>query len=164
MSRFYKDNGRNDFTIDFLKDEYKQGASFHSIEIEGRIVSGMLIHTGYVYVNAPSFLAFQEKNDQGILLDNDTIYSSHNIVDPSYRGKHLYSMLLYKVLEQYKMSKKNYLLMTGADNSKMLKSSFEHHGEVIGIIESTVFAKTIKKRKVYYENIDKRCWSCVNKK
>ena len=158
---FYHQAGRKDYSIEHIQFEYDNGTLFHGVEKDGKIIAGMLVHSEYVYSNAPSFLAFYEKRKEAIILNSDSVYSSHNYVISNARGQHLYTFLLYNVLSYYKDIKKDYVLMTGINNYKMIKSSFFHKGRLFGIIQSSLVLKLFRNKHEYYMDKEEKCWENV---
>lgn len=138
ISEFYIRNGYSQYTLSTVEAEYERQNQFHAIYDGSRIVAGMWIHRGVVDVNAPSFRALKEHRNHVVCFDADTIYSSHNLVEEAYRGKRLYSMLLYNVFRYHQNDFRFYVIITGMDNKKMLNSSLHYMGQVVG------YARTIR--------------------
>lgn len=104
---FYKRNQYGIFlTPDEVLREFEKGNSFHAIFHYDEIVAGLWIHQGIVDIPAPSFEAFKLKHSHFVKFNDGVVYSSHNLVDVDFRGRHLYSMLLLNTLYNYEKKKK----------------------------------------------------------
>ena len=89
-----------------------------------------------------------------IVFNDDTVYSSHNLVDLKYRGQHLYSRLLKYTLLDNKNLARNYIYITGLDNQKMIRSGLKYNGQIIGITSITrVFKYFWIRKKCYFDEI-----------
>ena len=134
ISSFYLRNNYNIYSNETeVKDEFNKGSYFYAVLLKGEVIAGMWIHRGQVDIKAPSFESLKYNSSQTIVFNDDTIYSSHNLVDLNHRGKHLYSTLLKYTLLDNKNTANNYVYITGLDNEKMIKSGLKYNGQIIGI-------------------------------
>lgn len=134
IAMFYRNNDYGIFmTTDEIIQEFGKNNEFFGIEISSKIVAGMWIHSGRVDIKAPSFQALKDKYRSTVQFQNDTIYSSHNLVDKSFRNQHLYTNLLKSVLFLKKGSVDNYIFITGYNNKKMINSALKYNGQIIGV-------------------------------
>ena len=158
---FFKKLNRVEFNnFDSVKLEMQQGSSFHFLKDKEIIVAGMWVHTGCFIVNAPSFFAFQNKPNEKVCFNKDSAYSSHNAVAKDYLGKHLYIELLQNVFD-YLLSNgiKEYVICTGFDNFRMIRSCQKYGGKLIGIIE-TIHFFFIKRKKTHFLDLYEKNWNC----
>ena len=153
ISEFYKKFGYTDFsTQEKVEKQYEEGNVFHGIVLSNRVVAGLWIHEGIVDIKAPRFEALKKKHKQRVKFSDDTIYSSHNLVDKEFRGNHLYSRLLISVINSYRDKKINYIIITGENNQKMINSSIKYLGQIIGFATTTRLIRFIwiHSQKLFY--------------
>lgn len=162
ISEFYYKHGRKEYNADFVKFLYCHGSVFHSIRRKDAIIAGMWIHCSYLFLCDPSFFVFQNKRDDAISFNGDVIYSGHNIIDEKFRGKHLYSLLLFCVLKHYSGEKKSYIYMTGIESVKMINSAIKHNAKLIAIIKYKRILSFIWKKKELYMDKREKCWRIIN--
>lgn len=150
IATFYRNNNYGMYlTTGEVEAEFEKGYQFYGVYKENDIVAGMWIHSGDVNFNAPSFEALKEKHSHTVHFHDRTIYSSHNLVTPEYRGNHLYSTLLQAVLFSEKEKADYYIYITGFDNEKMINSGIKFNGQIIGIAYILRLFKYIWFRKRY---------------
>lgn len=142
---FRKNNYSTYLTCDAVETEL-ENSRFFAIYNAEYIVAGMWLHEGTVNISAPSFEALKAKHNHVVKFEKDVVYSSHNLVDTSYRGKGLYSMLLLNTLSTIRKNnndKKYYFIITGYDNKKMIDSSNKYMGQIVGAVTTIRLFKYI---------------------
>ena len=150
IAAFYRNNHYDMYlTTGEVEAEFEKGYEFYGVYKDNEIVAGMWIHSGDVNFNAPSFEALKEKHNHIVHFHDRTIYSSHNLVTPKYRGNHLYSTLLQAVLFSEREKADYYIYITGFDNEKMINSGIKFNGQIIGIAYILRLFKYIWFRKRY---------------
>lgn len=162
ISKFYNDNGRKEYTEKFVRLLFNHGSSFHSIRKENVIVAGMWIHSRYLFLNDPSFYAFQTSRQDAVEFCSDVIYSGHNYVLQEYRGLHLFTTLVKKILEHYKDTKKYYMYMTSISSQQMIGLGMKHNATLVSIVNTRCFFSTIWKKITYYTDKDRIWWKQID--
>lgn len=162
ISDFYIRNNYGLYTTsEEIKSEYAKGYEFYGLATDSKILAGMWIHKGKVDFKAPSFEALKSDHRHIVVFDDDTVYSSHNLVDSEYRGKHLYSKLLLSVLRDKQDKADYYIYITGFDNKKMIQSGLKYGGQIIGISFICRFFKYIWIRKYY--SFGNKHWNSIER-
>ena len=135
IAKFYRRNGYKTFTTAEEIALEMESSRFFAICYSQNVVAGMWLHEGIVDINAPSFESLKLKHKHVVKFEENTVYSSNNLVDKSFRGCHLYSTLLLNVLHNIK-DKKNYIIITGFDNRVMIESSYKYLGQIVGAVRT----------------------------
>ena len=144
IAEFYRKNNYSTYITREAVEAELRNSRYFAILDSKNIVAGMWIHEGTVNISAPSFEALKTNHNHVVKFARDVVYSSHNLVDLSYRGKGIYSMLLLSALSAIRNSdKKYYLIITGYDNKRMIDSSYKYMGQIVGAVTTIRLFKYI---------------------
>lgn len=162
IAEFYYTMGNNYLDVNMVNNYIQKDVKFFCVKHSGKIIACNVIFAGEISFRSLSFWTLKEKRNMKVLFDDMSIYSGFVVVDPLYRGRHLYKKLIEYILMYYSKSNvKNLVLITGATNATMLHASMKLKGRVIGIVEIRRILRYIINRKEWYMDYNEVCWSNI---
>lgn len=159
---FYTKNNNSLYSSFEEVEAELQKSRFFAVYNSEHIVAGMWIHEGIVDITAPSFEALKLRHKHVVKFEENVVYSSHNLVDKSFRGQGLYTMLLLNTLYHIR-NKKYYIIITGYGNKKMVESSCKYLGQIIGAMMTIRLFKYLWIRKTLIPIIEGGYWKSIIK-